>query len=192
MGRYFGRIASFDHRFTSIKERRVEFSISRTTQHFTSIQLTQIVMTATIPAKQIGLISTKAGVKFAEFAVPEPGPDEVLIQNVAVASNPKDWKLPLMLEGYRGVEGNDVAGYIVKVGPGVTEYQGGERVAAFTKMVQFDERVSSNMFFGVDVAKCCLRSQERTCNIASHRPQRPSRSRIPRNSRMLPPFLWQS
>ena len=191
MGRYFGRIASFDHRFTSIKERRVEFSISRSTQHFTSIELTQIVMTATIPAKQIGLISTKAGVKFAEFAVPEPGPDEVLIQNVAVASNPKDWKLPLMLEGYRGVEGNDIAGYIVKVGPGVTEYKGGERVAAFTKMVQFDERVSSKLFFGVDVAKCCLRSQERTCNTALHQRPLPSLFPSPSGLKMLPRFPLQ-
>lgn len=102
-------------------------------------------MNASIPSKQIGLISTKDGVNFAEFAVPEPGPNEVLIQNVAVASNPKDWKVPLWMQDYRGVEGNDVAGHIAKVGPGVTEYKGGERVAAFTKMRQQDERVSLSL-----------------------------------------------
>jgi len=28
-----------------------------------------------------------------DFDIPEPGDDEVLIKNVAVASNPKDWKV---------------------------------------------------------------------------------------------------
>lgn len=28
-----------------------------------------------------------------EFDIPIPGPGEVLIKNVAVASNPKDWKV---------------------------------------------------------------------------------------------------
>ena len=99
-------------------------------------------MAAATPAKQIGLVSTKDSITFQELAVPEPGPGEVLIQNVAVASNPKDWKVLLFIDKYKGVEGNDIAGYIAKVGPGVTEYKGGERVAAFTKMAQLDERVS--------------------------------------------------
>ena len=29
----------------------------------------------------------------ADFEIPTPGDDEVLIKNVAVASNPKDWKI---------------------------------------------------------------------------------------------------
>lgn len=103
-------------------------------------------MSSSLPAKQLGLISTKDSITFAELAVPEPGPNEVLIQNVAVASNPKDWKVPFWMENYRGVEGNDVAGYVAKVGPGVTEYRGGERVAAFTKMRQQDERVCTGLF----------------------------------------------
>ena len=101
-------------------------------------------MTTAIPSKQIGLVSTKDSITFQELAVPEPGPGEVLIQNVAVASNPKDWKVPLWMDNYKGVEGNDVAGYVAKVGLGVTEYKGGERVAAFTKMRQLDERVRSS------------------------------------------------
>ena len=100
------------------------------------------ITTTSIPTRQIGLVSTKDSIKFADLAVPEPGPTEVLIQNVAVASNPKDWKVPLWMDNYKGVEGNDVAGYIAKVGAEVTEYKGGERVAAFTKMRQLDERVS--------------------------------------------------
>ena len=96
---------------------------------------------STLPDKQIGLLTAGGEIKFQEFPVPSPGPNEVLIQNVAVASNPKDWKVPKWIENYSGVEGNDVAGYIVKVGEGVTEYKGGERVAAFTKMRTQDPRV---------------------------------------------------
>ena len=99
---------------------------------------------STLPTTQIGLVSTKIAIELQSFPVPSPGPDEILIQNVAVASNPKDWKVPLWLpvENYRGVEGNDVAGYVVKVGENVTEYKGGERVAAFTKMWTQDLRAS--------------------------------------------------
>ncbi|KAL1748200.1 chaperonin 10-like protein [Schizophyllum fasciatum] len=59
--------------------------------------------------------------------VGKPGPNEVLIQNVAVAANPKDWKLPekLYAPDETFVEGNDVAGTIVAVGEGVSEYKYG-------------------------------------------------------------------
>ena len=100
-----------------------------------------------IPDKQLGLLTTKEGIKFQEFDVPSPGLNEVLIQNVAVASNPKDWKVPKWTDTYSGVEGNDIAGYIVKVGEGVTEYKGGERVAAFTKMMTQDPRVGFSPCF---------------------------------------------
>ncbi|KAI0752213.1 GroES-like protein [Irpex lacteus] len=69
---------------------------------------------STLPDKQIGLLTANGEIKFQEFPVPSPGPNEVLVQNVAVASNPKDWKVPKWIENYSGVEGNDVAGYIVK------------------------------------------------------------------------------
>lgn len=96
---------------------------------------------ASIPSTQLGVLSTKTSVTLQEFPVPSPGPHEVLIQNVAVASNPKDWKVPQWVESYSAIEGNDVAGIIVKVGEGVTEYKGGERVAAFTKMGTQDNKV---------------------------------------------------
>lgn len=41
-----------------------------------------------------------------EYEIPKPGRDEILVKNVAVASNPKDWKLPLWIKGYGAVEGN--------------------------------------------------------------------------------------
>ncbi|KAL5522797.1 hypothetical protein ACEPAG_8815 [Sanghuangporus baumii] len=89
---------------------------------------------ASIPSEQLGVLSTKSSETLQTFPVPSPGPGEVLIQNVAVASNPKDWKMPLWIPNYSAIEGNDVAGIIVKVGEGVTEYKGGERVAAFSVM----------------------------------------------------------
>ena len=54
------------------------------------------------------------------FPIPTPGPGEVLIKNLAVAANPKDWKLPKYLRT-TGIEGNDVAGYLVQLGEGVVE-----------------------------------------------------------------------
>lgn len=69
-----------------------------------------------------------------DIDVPEPGDDEILVKNVAVASNPKDWKLPFWFKDWEGVEGNDIAGYVQKVGKNVQEFKPNQRVAAFTKM----------------------------------------------------------
>ncbi|KAL5522799.1 hypothetical protein ACEPAG_8817 [Sanghuangporus baumii] len=95
---------------------------------------------ASIPSEQLGVLSTKSSEILQTFPVPSPGPNEVLIQNVAVASNPKDWKMPIFIPNYSAIEGNDVAGIIVKVGEGVTEYKGGERVAAFTIMCSGNDK----------------------------------------------------
>ena len=99
-------------------------------------------MSTPIPETQLGLWTTQKNMTCKTFPVPLPGPNEVLIQNVAVASNPKDWKAAHYFKDYSGVEGSDVAGYVVKVGEGVTEYQGGERVAALLKMATRDPRVN--------------------------------------------------
>ncbi|CBQ67505.1 conserved hypothetical protein [Sporisorium reilianum SRZ2] len=72
------------------------------------------------------------------FSASDLAADEVLIKNVAVASNPKDWKLaPLGM--YEGIEGNDVAGYIEAVGSDVKDLQKGDRVIAFTCMATADK-----------------------------------------------------
>ena len=63
-----------------------------------------------------------------ELPVPRPGDDEVLVKNVAVASNPKDWKVPLWMPDWQGVEGNDIAGTIEAVGQDVTEFKKGDKV----------------------------------------------------------------
>ena len=95
-----------------------------------------------IPDSQLAILTSKSGSKLVTLPVSSPGPGEVLIKDVAVASNPKDWKIPNWLPDYEAVEGNDVAGYIIQVGEGVKEYKGGERVAAFSKMATRDNKVS--------------------------------------------------
>lgn len=96
-----------------------------------------------VPSTQLGVIVSNDGsAKLENIPVSSPAPGEVLIKNVAVASNPKDWKIPGRFPKYAFVEGNDIAGTIVKVGEGVVEYIGGERVAAFTKMAKQDNKVN--------------------------------------------------
>ncbi|KAF7973887.1 hypothetical protein HWV62_14018 [Athelia sp. TMB] len=78
--------------------------------------------------------STKTSRVLTKLPVPAPAAHEVLIRNVAVASNPKDWKYPIWYPGWESVEGNDVAGYIEEVGSGVALLKAGDKVAAYTKM----------------------------------------------------------
>ena len=50
-------------------------------------------------------------------------------------SNPKDWKIPDWLELTHN-SGDDIAGTVVAVGAGVTEFKPGDRVAAFHEMAK--------------------------------------------------------
>lgn len=102
--------------------------------------------TRVLPATQLGVLTSKDGSKLQTFPVPSPGPGEVLIQNVAVASNPKDWLVPFFFDNYSHLEGNDTAGYVVMVGDGVTEYKGGEKVAAYTKFATRDDKVGPLLY----------------------------------------------
>ncbi|PWN45176.1 GroES-like protein [Ceraceosorus guamensis] len=74
----------------------------------------------------------------AAAQAPDLGEDEVLIRNVAVASNPKDWKVARW-GMFEGIEGNDVAGTIEAVGSKVTRFSEGDRVAAFTRVATHDK-----------------------------------------------------
>jgi len=40
-----------------------------------------------------GAFVSKSGVEIRDFDIIQPEADQVLIKNVAVASNPKDWKM---------------------------------------------------------------------------------------------------
>ncbi|KAL1684121.1 chaperonin 10-like protein [Schizophyllum commune] len=97
----------------------------------------------TIPETQTAVLVGPQKRKLAVIPVGQPGSDEVLIKNNAVASNPKDWKGPKWFYGEDEayVEGNDVAGIIVAVGQDVSEYKVGDRVAAFTKIRSRDNKV---------------------------------------------------
>jgi len=105
---------------------------------------------------QIAVVTSKTSSKLQTLPIPEPGPNEVLVKNVVVASNPKDYKLPFVIPGYEFVEGSDVAGYVEKVGEGVTEYKGGERVAAFTKMATKDNKYGAYQQYSLAVASCAF------------------------------------
>lgn len=67
-----------------------------------------------------------------DLPVPEPGPGEVLVRNLAVAVNPVDAKIRAAGR-WAGVEppfvlGYDAAGVVAKVGPGVKDLKEGEEV----------------------------------------------------------------
>lgn len=67
--------------------------------------------------------------------IPVPSGSEVLIQVRAVAINPADWAVQVLgvvvkPEHYPYVNGNDVAGKIVSVGPSQTYFKPGDRVVA--------------------------------------------------------------
>ena len=106
-------------------------------------------MSATeIHSSQIAVLHDEKTKKLELVKVPvehEPGEGEVLIQNVAVASNPKDWKYPEWSNNFSYIEGSDVAGYVVKVGKGVTDFKVGERVAAMTKLGTSKNKVNHSI-----------------------------------------------
>ncbi|KAJ6079669.1 chaperonin 10-like protein [Penicillium canescens] len=64
---------------------------------------------------------------------PKPGAGEVVIRNAAVAINPVDWKIQSLgryLNKYPFILGEDIAGTIEDVGPGVSRFKKGQRVIA--------------------------------------------------------------
>jgi NADPH:quinone reductase-like Zn-dependent oxidoreductase len=74
--------------------------------------------------------------KFEDYPDPVPGPGEVLVRVAAASVNPVDYKrragltkdfYPLQFAGLIGV---DVAGTVVKIGPGVEGFSAGDQVFA--------------------------------------------------------------
>ncbi|KAK7186669.1 hypothetical protein DPSP01_001025 [Paraphaeosphaeria sporulosa] len=80
------------------------------------------------------IVSKGPSVKIVDSPIPEPGPEQVVIQVVVSGSNPKDWKLPEWL-GQTANTGDDIAGIVHSVGENVWEFKKGDRVASFHEMV---------------------------------------------------------
>ncbi|PSN65148.1 GroES-like protein [Corynespora cassiicola Philippines] len=72
-------------------------------------------------------------VQIVDAEIPEPGPEQLVIQVVVSGSNPKDWKLTEWL-GDEINSGDDIAGIVHSVGPNVYEFKPGDRVASFHEM----------------------------------------------------------
>ena len=74
--------------------------------------------------------------KFEEYPDPVPGPGEVLVRVAATSVNPLDYKrrAGLMKDYYPikfpGLIGTDIAGTVVKTGPGVEGFSDGDQVFA--------------------------------------------------------------
>jgi len=61
----------------------------------------------------------------------KPRKDQVLIKNAALAINPVDWKVQdsgYFLKSYPSILGEDIAGEVVEVGEGVSQFKKGDRV----------------------------------------------------------------
>ena len=75
-------------------------------------------------------------VSIIDSPIPKPGPGQIVTKVVVSGSNPKDWKVPEWMPDAPPMnQGDDIAGTIYNVGEAVTEFQVGDRVAAFHEML---------------------------------------------------------
>lgn len=74
-----------------------------------------------------------------DVPIPTPSPSQVVIRNIVVGTNPKDWKIPILAAAKLPKEGinsgDDVSGYVHAVGSNVTAFHKGDRVMAFHTMM---------------------------------------------------------
>ncbi|TYI73081.1 hypothetical protein E1A91_D07G105900v1 [Gossypium mustelinum] len=77
-----------------------------------------------------------AALKHVEVPIPSPNKDEMLLKLDAISLNPVDWKIqegvlrPFLPRKFPCIPASDVAGEVVKVGPGVTNFKAGDKVVA--------------------------------------------------------------
>jgi len=100
--------------------------------------------------------------KFEDYPDPAPGPGEVLVRVAAASVNPIDYKrragltrdfYPMQFPGLIGV---DVAGTVVKIGPGVEGFSAGDRVFAmadntYAELCVVSAAVLANVPKGLDL-----------------------------------------
>ncbi|TDL20447.1 GroES-like protein [Rickenella mellea] len=76
----------------------------------------------------------KTPLTLLDFEEPQLEDGEILVENVAVAQNPIDWKqvdYDFGIKSLPWVVGGDIAGKVYKVGPGVSQFKVGDRVISF-------------------------------------------------------------
>ncbi|KDR68604.1 hypothetical protein GALMADRAFT_256890 [Galerina marginata CBS 339.88] len=86
-----------------------------------------------MPSSQKALFLEKklGNIVLKETEIYKPGPGEVLIKIKSTSLNPVDWKiqkLGVFVENYPIILGSDVAGDVVELGEGVTEFKKGDKV----------------------------------------------------------------
>lgn len=80
-------------------------------------------------------VAKDLSVTVQDVPIPEPQPDQVIIQVVVSGSNPKDWKIPNWIPDCVPNTGDDIAGIVHSVGSNVWEFKKGDRVASFHEMM---------------------------------------------------------
>lgn len=80
------------------------------------------------------------GIKLTTIARPIPvaREGEILVRNYAIAANPVDWAnqdYGVFIKKYPAVLGSDVCGIVTAIGPGVTKFKIGDRVAGFAGVI---------------------------------------------------------
>ena len=80
----------------------------------------------------------KARLKTIVRPIPSPGKGEIVVHNHAIAANPVDWKIQdfgIIINIYPAVLGSDVCGIVTEIGPEVTKFKVGDRVAGFAGVI---------------------------------------------------------
>ena len=69
--------------------------------------------------------------RIGDAPVPQPGPDEIIIKNRAIAVNTVDWHMQdigIFVQQWPTILGSDVAGEVYEVGTEVKRFKKGDRV----------------------------------------------------------------